>query len=137
KKQEIRNPADIFLGKPTINFIETKYRNVVIPYTPNYDDLFFNLRIFLLFGRLIGLVPIQGLFQRDFTELNYGKSSFPALLSAVIAGALGINAIVGILSLGSGGVDHADDYAWAPAMFIFYGTGTYMYVFTNVCIEYL
>ena len=35
------------------------------------NDLYNALRPFLVFGRFIGLVPIQGLFQRDADKLTF------------------------------------------------------------------
>ena len=35
------------------------------------DDLFKSLRYFLIFGKLIGLIPIQGIFQHDIHKLRF------------------------------------------------------------------
>ncbi len=41
------------------------------PIMPKSDDLFKCMKAFLIFGKLIGLVPISGIFKSDFHQLKF------------------------------------------------------------------
>ena len=63
------NPIDIFLGKTSFTFVDAAKE---LESTERIEDnLYGSLRIFLLFGRFIGLIPIQGLFQTHVEGLKF------------------------------------------------------------------
>jgi len=58
------------------------------------NELFYALRYFLRFGKLIGLIPLGGLFTNNSVNFTFKYFSWSGLISLSLAGAMALNAVV-------------------------------------------
>ncbi|CAG7717220.1 unnamed protein product [Allacma fusca] len=69
-RRESFRSQDVIFSRPIIRHVESHFP-VLTSRARIEDDLYLNFRLFFIFGKLIGLVPFQGLFQRDYKKLRY------------------------------------------------------------------
>ncbi|CAG7718720.1 unnamed protein product [Allacma fusca] len=95
----------------------------------NQDDLYSSLRYVLIFGRIIGLIPWQGMFQPFSENLKFTWRSQAAIYSVTMSCLLFFSAVInGFVSFRNTNVSPSD-LAWSANLAVFYGIGGYMYLF--------
>ncbi|CAL8093411.1 unnamed protein product [Orchesella dallaii] len=60
------------------------------------DDLFSTFRGFLILGRILGVVPISGVFKKSYKDLYFSRRSFAAISSYICVVLLAFNASLGV-----------------------------------------
>ncbi|CAG7722117.1 unnamed protein product [Allacma fusca] len=126
RRTNFKNPDKRFIGQPIFGFVRVNQPRFS-PRTHTKDDLYSSLRLFLIFGKLIGLMSIQGLFQKDYKKLGLRKSTFSSIIGIMIILALGVNAGVGITAFRNTELLRMDQYAWSFAHFFYYSLGLFIF----------
>ncbi|CAL8093415.1 unnamed protein product [Orchesella dallaii] len=60
------------------------------------DDLFSTFRGFLILGRILGVVPISGVFKKSYNDLYFSRYSFASITSYICIVLLAFNASLGV-----------------------------------------
>ncbi|CAG7816747.1 unnamed protein product, partial [Allacma fusca] len=89
------------------------------------EDLYLCIRPFLIFGKLIGLVPIEGCFQRKSENLQFRKFSLSSLITILVAVAMLVNSCVTGVGMFHSSIDSVNDYAWTITTFVFYASSVF------------
>ncbi|OXA64339.1 Gustatory receptor for sugar taste 64d [Folsomia candida] len=82
------------------------------------------LRYYLIFGRIIGILPIQGVFHRG-SKLTFKKCSLASCITLIIALLIGTYAIFNLIQSFSKKQTNAFEIAWAALLPALYTLGTF------------
>ena len=89
------------------------------------SDFAWDLRAFLILGRCIGIMPLEGVFNSGVTswKLAFSKAGLAGIVKAVRMALVFGNVVVGVIGFAGGDTrTNAAECAWAPGMFLFYFT---------------
>ncbi|OXA64341.1 Gustatory receptor for sugar taste 64e [Folsomia candida] len=91
---------------------------------PSLQD---KLRYYLIFGRVIGILPIQGVFHRG-SKLTFKKFSLASCTTLIIALLIGTYAVVNLIQSLRKNHTNASEIAWAALLPAQYTLGTFCYI---------
>ncbi|CAL8093436.1 unnamed protein product [Orchesella dallaii] len=93
------------------------------------DDLYRCMRVLLVFGRIIGIVPISGVFSSALKSVSFRARSFAGITSAIIILGMAINDLLALYAFFRAPAKDASEIARNAAGFVCYGIGLYVFVF--------
>lgn len=60
------------------------------------NDLFKSIKVVLAVGRILGVIPISGVFKQSHTQLSFRKASLAFVISSIITGILTFNLVLAL-----------------------------------------